>query len=57
MVWNNYVKENWVRQKLQLVDQLSYGDILVIWNCLNFGLWTRAITPGGSLNSDALVEV
>lgn len=52
-LWSDHVRESWLRHKLDTVDQLSYGDIMVIWNCLNFGLWRRAICPGGTLYENA----
>ncbi|MEA3491095.1 MAG: hypothetical protein U9R27_04270, partial [Campylobacterota bacterium] len=47
--WNGYIREEWMREKLQESAKVDNYDLYVIWLCITLTAWLKAIKPGGSL--------
>ncbi len=47
--WNTYIREEWMREKLQEDATIDNRDLYVIWLCITLTAWLKAIKPGGSL--------
>lgn len=49
LLWNTYIKEEWMREKLQRDSKVDNYDLYVIWLCITLSAWKKAIKSGGSL--------
>lgn len=48
-LWNFYIKEEWMEEKLAEGAAIDNKDLFVIRRCIDLAAWQKAIKPGGSL--------